>query len=191
MCPNCEEEIVREVTSDLLISIPTSSLLENSGSCTNSINDSLGDYVSRCSVHDNEVQVKKTITTISNYYCCVLEYAEDSSNGFIQAEKLPNIIIDDLIEVNNFHFELAGIIYFKSLHYTCHVRGVQHPKFLPIKSARWFYHDGMKESINLGKFAKGLLFENDPNLNVDIVNDPLKPYVLIYRIILENNRKSY
>ena len=69
------------------------------------------------------------------------------------------------------------------MHYTIHIRGMYHPKLMPNYSSKWFYHDGMKDGSIKEKFVQGLLFENEPRLEVDLLNNQLKPYILIYRVV--------
>jgi len=54
---------------------------------------------------------------------------------------------------------------------------------MPNYSSKWFYHDGMKDGSIKEKFVQGLLFENEPRLEVDLLNNQLKPYILIYRVV--------
>ena len=68
------------------------------------------------------------------------------------------------------------------MHYTIHILGAQHPTLMPNEMIKWFYHDGIKDSILNGKYVKGLLFENTPNFEIDLRTSSLKPYILIYQV---------
>ena len=126
--------------------------------------------------------VEKSIEGAPKYGCFTLDYNEDLARGFIKPEDLPNITIEEQFEEKNMVFSLVGIIYFQGMHYTSHVKGIQHPKLFPLFSPKWYYHDGFKDSSYLGKLTKGLLFENVPNFIINLMKDELKPYILIYRI---------
>lgn len=185
-CDNCGETFIRTFDSDPLITIPSSSLIENLGYCSSSIKNSLESYLTKCPNDGDERLLQKFIITSPDYYCCILEYAEDISNGFLSPESIPSLKIDECIDFNNFTFKLAAIIYFQALHYTTHVKKINHPKFLPNSSSEWFYHDGVKYSMHLGKLTQGLLFQNTPSLNINVNNNLLKPYILIYKIVPSN-----
>ena len=126
--------------------------------------------------------MKKSIDLIPNYYCCTLYYAEDLCYNQLILTTLPNIIIEESISFDNFILTLVGIIYFFDLHYTVHVRGIHHPKLFESHKDKWFYHDGLREGTLSGKFTRGLLFENNPKLEVDVTTEKLKPYILIYKV---------
>ena len=113
----------------------------------------------------------------------MLEYAEDIQRGHLKTDVITKIKIDELLSFENISFELASIIYFQGMHYTTHIKGINHPKFLPVRDERWFYHDGFKPGFIDGSFTKGLLFENNPKLEIDVSTDQLKPYILIYKVI--------
>jgi len=126
--------------------------------------------------------LEKRVINIPDYYCCILEYAEDFSRGKLEVVKFPVLKIEEDFECENMSFELKGIVYFQHLHYTAHVKGIYHPKLFPNKNFGWFYHDGIKDGIFEGKTVKGLLFENTPEYEIDIRNSQLKPYILIYKV---------
>ena len=182
-CNQCGESFSRTFDSDPIHVISSSSLLNLSGQVSLSIRESLGDYMASCPKEGKENLMRKTILFYPNYYCCLLDYSEDLQRGYIQNQEIPSIKIEESLEVNDYQFSLAAIIYFKELHYTTHIKGIYHPKFMPIENPRWFFHDGAKVSTYSGKIITGLLFENVPNLNVDVVNDRLLPHILIYRVV--------
>jgi len=74
----------------------------------------------------------------------MLEFAEDLQRGHVEADSLPKIKIDKLFCFENISFKLASIIYFQGMHYTTHIRGIKHPRFLPARDEKWFYYDGFK-----------------------------------------------
>ena len=81
------------------------------------------------------------------YYSCCLEYAEDVSSGLLEAQNHPVIKIEESFQIDNLNFSIAAIIYFQSMHYTIHILGAQHPTLMPNEMIKWFYHDGIKDSI--------------------------------------------
>jgi len=102
--------------------------------------------------------------------------------GTLKLEDLPHLMIELEFDIDNLKLELVGIVYFQDMHYTVHVRGAFHPNLLSPRNDGWFYHDGMKDGVDQNKFVQGLLFENDPVLNMKESNSKLRPYVLIYKI---------
>jgi len=70
------------------------------------------------------------------------------------------------------------------MHYTTHIKGVWHPEFMKQREEKWFYHDRIRASMYNEKIRKGIQFENtsNPKLSLSILNDELKPYILIYCI---------
>ena len=45
------------------------------------------------------------------------------------------------------------------------------------------YRDGLKTGNNNGKYTKGLLFENEPSYEFDLIKDELESFILIYRVV--------
>ena len=173
----------RIANSDPLITISTSSLIEVFGSCSEAIKLSLSDYYGTCFKDNKQTKIQKTIKKIPNYYCCNLDYAENLQKGLIEKSLLPKIIIEEYFAFEDMTFELSSIIYFQALHYTLHVKGVSHPIFFPNRDYRWFYHDGVRDSMQSGSWGKGFLFENHPNFQIDLSGQDLKPYILVYKIL--------
>jgi len=181
-CTDCPTSSQRHVESGPLLIIPTFLLQAHSGICSNAIRESLKGYVITCPKHKKEVVVEKKFAYIPNYYCCVLDYAEELMRGTLKLEDLPHLMIELEFDIDNLKLELVGIVYFQDMHYTVHVRGAFHPNLLSPRNDGWFYHDGMKDGVDQNKFVQGLLFENDPVLNMKESNSKLRPYVLIYKI---------
>lgn len=182
-CDVCGSNNIRELTSEPLIVIPTSSLLMNSGICSLAIQNSLDNHSIICPKKCKELIAEKSVDFCPSYYSCVLDYGEDLAQGIIDSDSIPNIFIDEEFKFKNLSFSLVSIVYFQGMHYTTHVKGIWHPKFQPDRCPKWYYHDGIKDSMHLGKITKGLLFENDPVLNINLKKDAVKPYILIYKVI--------
>ena len=183
----CGFNKVRTVMSNPLFTITSALLFSNCGSCSESIKATLSDFNGICPKDKKETSVTKILKEIPQYYCCNLEYTEDLQTGLLQKGSLSDIMIDEYIEYGDIKFDLAAIIYFQELHYTIHLKGIYHPNLLTtIRNEKWFYHDGLKASLHHGSWQKGLLFESNPKLQVEISKDYLKPYILVYRITLNN-----
>jgi len=181
-CEACTMSSVKNYDSAPLFTISLATLQNDNGITSDVIKSSLRHYLGQCPLDYQYTIVKKEIIDIPNYYCCVLEYAEDIQLDYTKINPLSEISIEEQFEFENITFSLAGIIYFQGMHYTCHVKGISHPKFLPLRNTHWFYHDGIKSSSNYNKYFKGLLFENEPKFQYNILRDELKPYILIYRV---------
>jgi len=182
-CNKCKNTNVKEIKSNVLFTITTSSLINSSGSISLAIQSSVSNYIGQCPKYHEATIIEKIITKIPNYYCCVLEYAEELQKGDLSIEALAQITIDDSFDFNNINFSLAGMINFQDLHYTAYVKGISHPKLLPKRVEKWFYHDGIKTTWSKETISKGLLFESFPILKVDLRTEKLKPYILIYRVV--------
>ena len=125
--------------------------------------------------------VSKSIIEQSRYVCCVLDYAEDLMAGMIEPEDVPNLKIQEDIDIKGVKLSLVSVIYFQEMHYNMHIKAAQHPKFLHEKRNVWYFHDGKGNGTYKNKFVSGLLYEDSPKLEVDSCNDNLRPYVLVYR----------
>ena len=122
-CPNCSLPSQRSYESNPFFVISTDSLQKHSGLCSDVIRKSLKDYIKTCSIHKREIVGEKIITSASNYYCCVLDYAEELMRGTLKIEDFPNLVIDSNFVIDNLSLELEAIVYFQEMHYTVHVRG--------------------------------------------------------------------
>jgi len=186
-CDTCDYENMEKVNSDVLFAIPSSNIINFSGLISDAIKASLSGYVGQCPNYHSETIVEKSVSKIPNYYCCTLEYAEDIQKGSLNIDLISEITLEESFKFDNILFNLAAIIYFQKMHYTAHVKGIRHPKFLPKREIKWFYHDGYKTSCDKGTFIKGLLFESQPKFNVNLCIDELKPYILIYKVFNDSN----
>ena len=57
--------------------------------------------------------------------------------------------------------ELYAILYFQSVYYTVHVKGIKHASLFRLENNRWFYHDELKVGY-YNNYVKELIFENTP-----------------------------
>jgi hypothetical protein len=163
-CDSCNHASVRTFDSEPFFTISTSSLTNSGGFCTEAIKLSLEDYVTECLIDKTVIKVHKTITKVPNYYCCVLEYAEDLSRGFVKADKLPPITIEDNFITGSLKMTLVAIVYFQGLHYTVHTYGCQHPKLMPIREENGSITMGLDKAIIKGVSQKEFFLRVAPNL---------------------------
>jgi len=178
---NCNHVSNQNFDSFPLFSIPMGLLNEFSGICTNVIKSTLSSYVGNCSQDYQEVFIEKVIKKIPNYYICTLDYAEDLQKSN-KVQPFPQLYIDKEFTLENISFSLAALVYFQQMHYTVYVKGMMHPILQPTKDDRWFYHDGAKSAFHHNSYVQGLLFESGPKLSLNLMEEGMKPYILVYRI---------
>ena len=77
VCKDCHYISTKTYSSEPLIQISFSSLQNENGLVSNTIQRSISSYLGQCPNDYKYTVVEKEIINVPNYYCCVLEYAEE------------------------------------------------------------------------------------------------------------------